>query len=312
MHPLSFAQRRLWFLDRLDGPNSAYNLPAAFRLSGELNTVALREALGDVVSRHEALRTVFPEVAGEPYQQILDVGSFDVGLDVQNVTEAELEERVGRAVQETFDLGTDIPLRASLFVVHPDECVLVLVMHHIACDGWSMGPLATDLLTAYEARCAGLAPSWAELQTQYVDYTLWQQDVLGDVDDPESACSRQLAYWTRALDGVPDVLELPTVRPRPAVASHQGDAVTFRCGPELHGRLTDLARETQSTLFMVVQAALSGLLTRLGAGTDIPIGSAIAGRTDEALDDLVGFFVNTLVLRTDTSGIRASVNSCGG
>ncbi|MFI5763594.1 amino acid adenylation domain-containing protein [Streptomyces sp. NPDC051563] len=299
---MSFAQRRLWFLDRLDGPNSAYNLPAAFRLSGTLNTVALREALGDVVSRHEALRTVFPEVAGEPYQQILDAGSVQVGLDVHNVTEAEVEERVGRAVQETFDLGTDIPFRASLFVVCPDECVLVLVMHHIACDGWSMGPLAQDLLAAYEARCAGLAPSWAALTTQYVDYTLWQQDVLGDADDPASNCSRQLAYWTRALDGVPDVLELPTVRPRPAVASHQGDAVTFRCGPELHGRLMDLARETQSTLFMVVQAALSGLLTRLGAGTDIPLGSAIAGRTDEALDDLVGFFVNTLVLRTDTSG----------
>ncbi|MEU9082791.1 amino acid adenylation domain-containing protein [Streptomyces sp. NPDC048357] len=302
MHPLSFAQRRLWFLDRLDGPNSAYNIPAAFRLSGGLNIVALREALGDVVSRHESLRTVFPEVAGEPYQRILDAGSVRVGLDVQDVTEAELEERVGRTVQETFDLGKDIPIRASLLVVRPDECVLVLVMHHIACDGWSMGPLAEDLLAAYEARCAGGAPSWDALTTQYVDYTLWQQDVLGDADDPDSACSRQLAHWTRALDGVPDVLELPTVRPRPAVASHQGDAVTFRCGPELHGRLMDLARETRSTLFMVVQAALSGLLTRLGAGTDIPIGSAVAGRTDEALDDLIGFFVNTLVLRTDTSG----------
>ncbi|MFI0980563.1 amino acid adenylation domain-containing protein [Streptomyces sp. NPDC021093] len=301
MHPLSFAQRRLWLLDRLNGPNSAYNLPAAFRLSGALDRVALREALGDVVSRHESLRTMFPEVAGEPYQQILDAGSVEVGFDVHHVTEAELEERVGEAVRETFDLGTEIPLRASLFVVRPDECVLVLVMHHIACDGWSMGPLAEDLLAAYEARRDGLAPSWAALPTQYVDYTLWQQDVLGDAEDPESVCFRELAYWTRALDGLPDTLELPTARPRPAVASHRGDAVAFRYGPELHGRLVDLARETQSTLFMVVQAALSGLLTRLGAGTDIPIGSAIAGRTDEALDDLVGFFVNTLVLRTDTS-----------
>ncbi|WP_158939165.1 amino acid adenylation domain-containing protein [Streptomyces sp. NRRL S-87] len=299
---MSFAQRRLWFLDRLDGPNPAYNIPAAFRLSGELDTVALREALGDVVSRHESLRTVFPEVAGEPYQRILEADAVRVALHVEDVAEAELEERVGRAVQETFDLETDVPLRASLFLVRPDEYVLVLVMHHIACDGWSMGPLAEDLLTAYEARRAGLAPSWDPLPAQYVDYTLWQSDVLGDADDPESTCSRQLAYWTRALDGVPDVLELPTVRPRPAEASHRGDAVTFRCGPELHGRLTDLAQETGSTLFMVVQAALAGLLTRLGAGTDVPIGSAVAGRTDEALDDLVGFFVNTLVLRTDTSG----------
>ncbi|WP_327708374.1 amino acid adenylation domain-containing protein [Streptomyces sp. NBC_00464] len=299
---MSFAQRRLWLLENLNGPSSAYNLPAAFRLSGALNVVALREALNDVVSRHESLRTAFPEVEGEPYQQVLETGSVQVTFDVHDVTETELEEHVARAVQRTFDLGTEIPLRASLFFVRPDDCVLVLVMHHIACDGWSMGPLAQDLLTAYEARCAGHTPSWEALPTQYVDYTLWQQDVLGDVDDPESVFARQLAYWTAALDGAPDVLELPTVRPRPAVASHRGDAVTFRCGPELRGRLFELARETQSTLFMVVQAALSGLLTRLGAGTDIPIGSAVAGRTDEALDDLVGFFVNTLVLRTDTSG----------
>ncbi|MFJ8822760.1 amino acid adenylation domain-containing protein [Streptomyces sp. NPDC102467] len=302
MHPLSFAQRRLWLLDGLNGPSSAYNLPAAFRLSGALNVVALREALNDVVCRHESLRTVFPEVDGEPYQQVLETGSVQIEFDVRSVAETELEEQVARAAQKAFDLGTEIPLRASLFVVQPDDCVLVLVMHHIACDGWSMGPLAQDLLTAYEARCAGHTPSWDALPTQYVDYTLWQQDVLGDAEDPESVCYRQLAHWTRTLDGAPDVLELPTVRPRPAVASHQGDAVTFQCGTKLRGRLMELARETQSTLFMVVQAALSGLLTRLGAGTDIPIGSAVAGRTDEALDDLVGFFVNTLVLRTDTSG----------
>ena len=179
---------------------------------------------------------------------------------------------------------------------------LLLLLHHIAGDGWSLGPLSRDLSALYRARCEGRAAALAPLAVQYADYTLWQQAVLGSEDEASSAIARQLAFWTDALKDLPDQIELPGDRPRPAVASHRGGAVPLQVGAELHRGLAALAREAGASLFMVLQAALAGLLTRLGAGHDIAIGSPIAGRTDAALDDLIGFFVNTLVLRTDTSG----------
>ena len=180
--------------------------------------------------------------------------------------------------------------------------MLLLLLHHIAGDGWSLAPLARDLGRFYAARCRGGAPDLAALPVQYADYTLWQHEVLGQEDDPQSAIARQLAFWTEALKGLPDQIDLPSDRPRPAVSSYRGDSVPLTLDPELHRGLLGLARESRASLFMVLQAALAALLTRLGSGSDIPIGSPIAGRTDSALDDLVGFFVNTLVLRTDTSG----------
>ena len=192
-------------------------------------------------------------------------------------------------------------MRAELFVLSQSEQVLLLVVHHIAADGWSLGPLGRDLARAYAARIQGAEPQWAALPIQYADYTLWQQQLLGNETDQESLLGGQIAFWTKALEGLPEQLELPTDRPRPAVASYRGETVPFEISPELHGRLLGLAREQQASLFMVLHAALAALLTRLGAGTDIAIGSPIAGRTDEALEELIGFFVNTLVLRTDTS-----------
>ena len=184
----------------------------------------------------------------------------------------------------------------------PQEHVLLLLLHHIAGDGWSLGPLSRDLSALYRARQEGRAAALAPLAVQYADYTLWQQAVLGSEDEASSAIARQLAFWTQTLKDLPDQIELPGDRPRPAVASHRGGAVPLHVGAELHRGLAVLAREAGASLFMVLQAAVAGLLTRLGAGSDIAIGSPIAGRTDAALDDLIGFFVNTLVLRTDTSG----------
>ncbi|MEU1024614.1 amino acid adenylation domain-containing protein, partial [Streptomyces sp. NPDC005904] len=195
-----------------------------------------------------------------------------------------------------------MPLKAWLFTVQGGAQVLVLVMHHIAGDGWSMNPLARDVSLAYAARVRSTAPDWEPLPVQYADYTLWQREVLGSEDDPDSEMARQIAYWKEALAQLPEELELPVDRPRPPRQSYRGGRVPFEIPADLHAGLAALARETRSSLFMVVQAAVATLLTRLGAGTDVPIGSPVAGRTDAAVEELVGFFVNTLVLRTDASG----------
>ena len=255
-----------------------------------------------MVARHESLRTLFPDTLGVPRQLILEACAVELRQEVASVTEEALAQALSAAARRGFDLSSELPLHAHLFRLGQDEHVLLLLLHHIAGDGWSMVPLWRDLAQAYASRRQGRAPVFSPLPVQYADYTLWQQVVLGRESDETSAIAQQLAFWTAALKELPDQIELPTDRSRPAVASYRGDSVALHIDASLHRGLLALARGRQASLFMVLQAGLAVLLTRLGAGSDIPIGSPIAGRTDSALDDLVGFFVNTLVLRTDTSG----------
>ncbi|MGW0763846.1 condensation domain-containing protein, partial [Streptomyces sp. NPDC002814] len=235
-----------------------------------------------------------------PYQQVLEVAEVD--LAVRDVPEDELPRVLREAARHHFDLAGEIPLRATLYAMGPDQWALLLVIHHVAADGWSMGPLARDLAQAYTDRHAGHRPTWTPLPVQYADYTLWQRQLLGDETDHDSALAGQLAYWRGQLAGLPEQVTLPPDRPRPQNASYAGEVSTFHLDADQHAALLALARENGATLFMVLQTALAAVLTRSGAGTDIPIGSPVAGRTDDALDDLIGFFVNTLVLRTDTTG----------
>ncbi|MBW4702076.1 non-ribosomal peptide synthetase [Micromonospora sp. RL09-050-HVF-A] len=299
--PVSYAQQRLWFLNQLEGPSATYNVPAALRLTGDLDDAVLAAALGDVVARHETLRTLFEEDTEGVHQRILPPAEFR--LSSRTVAPDDLDAALTRAARVGFDLGAEIPLRAHLFRVAADEHVLLLVMHHIAGDGgWSMPLLIKDLTVAYTARTAGAPPAWAALPVQYADYTLWQRDVLGEAEDTGSEMARQLDYWRTKLAGLPEELSLPVDRGRPLTATHRGATVAFTVPAALHARLDDLAREHRTSTFMVVQAALAVLLSRLGAGEDIPLGTPTAGRTDAALEGLIGFFVNTLVLRTDLSG----------
>ncbi|MEV0414696.1 amino acid adenylation domain-containing protein [Streptomyces sp. NPDC050448] len=303
MIPLSFAQRRLWFVDRFEGSSPTYNGAFALRLTGELNVGALESALHDVIDRHEVLRTVIVEDNdGIPHQEVLPSGQDKFDLPVVDVTQDERAATIDDVATQTFDLAVDVPIRATLVRTGAQDHTLVLVVHHIALDGESLGPLLRDLTTAYSARKEGTPPVWEPLPVQYADYTLWQQDVLGDESDPESLAARQLEYWREALADMAQPLALPTDRPRPKKTSSDGDLVQFPIEPELLAAVEKLATEQDITVSMVMHSALAVLLHHLGCGDDVPIGAPIAGRTDEELRDLVGFFVNTWVLRVDLSG----------
>lgn len=301
--PLSFAQRRLWFLNRLDHQSGAYNIPIVLTLKGRLEVGALEGALTDIVDRHETLRTIFPWSNGEPRQEILPPGAMPAKILAVQCDAGNLDRALQAETQRGFDITGELPVRTVLFQLAPDHHVLAITLHHVAADGWSLAPLARDLSEAYTARLNGAEAPSNQLPVQYADYTLWQREALGQEDDPSSPISRQLEFWARELKGSPEELQLPYDFPR---GTREGDLPASSIPLELDAGTTAglnaLARKQNASLFMVLQAALAALLTKSGAGEDIPLGTPVAGRTDTQLNELVGFFVNTLVLRTNTSG----------
>ncbi|QHN36337.1 amino acid adenylation domain-containing protein [Gordonia pseudamarae] len=293
--PLSFAQQRMWFINRFEPRSAVYNLPAVLRLTGELDVLALHQAILDVIERHEILRTSFPDDGGVPYQLIGEIGEAP-DRKVWEIVDSEAE--LWGDVTTGFDVGTEWPIRVRLLVAGPAEYLLAVVTHHIGADGESLLPLVADIVTAYAARAAGAAPSFAPMPVQFADFAIWQHKVLGAADDPASTVRRQLDYWTAQLAGLPEVLDLPADRPRPQVASHRGARIRFGIPAHVGARVEALAAGLGATPFMVVHAALAALLARLTATDDIAIATPIAGRGQAVLDPLVGMFVNTLVLRT--------------
>ncbi|WP_246600280.1 amino acid adenylation domain-containing protein [Skermania piniformis] len=296
--PAAPAQERLLLVDRLGETGTAYNYPLAFRVRGALDTAALHAALGDVVDRHEALRTVFVDSAGRYHQQVRPAGTRPP-LDVLECTEAGLDAAIATAIGYRFDLTGEIPIRATVLRLGPDDQVVVALLHHIVTDEWSDRPFVTDLNQAYRAHAAGAAGAGgvrAALPVQYADYTRWQRELLDRIG------AQQLDFWRTAIAGAPDEVALPTDRPRPSRPSGAGGLVRVELPPETTAALRVLAARRQVGALLLLHTAVAVLLHRLGAGDDIVLGTPVAGRAEAALDDLVGCFVNTVVLRADLTG----------
>ncbi|HEV2920390.1 MAG TPA: condensation domain-containing protein, partial [Actinomycetota bacterium] len=307
---LSFAQQRLWFLDQLVPANPFYNVASAYRLEGGLEVGCLERALTEVVARHEALRTTFPSEDGRPRQVVGP--AFEVALDVVDLValsdearDAELRRLVDEEAARPFDLATGPLLRLGLIRLDATDHVLLVTMHHIVSDGWSMGIFQRELSTLYDAFARGQESPLAALPIQYADFAVWQRRwLVGD------ALDAQLSYWREQLEGL-EPLELPTDRPRPVIPSYRGAVVPFELSQPVTEALLALGRREGTTLFMTLLAAFKAVLARYTGQDDIAVGSPIANRTRAETEDLIGFFVNTLVLRTDCSGDPSFVELLG-
>ncbi|MEG8178109.1 amino acid adenylation domain-containing protein [Nocardia terpenica] len=298
--PVSFAQQRLWFLDQLVPGNPFYNMPVSFRLRGSVDAGALDRAVRELMVRHEVFRTALVSVGGEPRQVVGEppVGSVLPVVDLSGAVDplARARESARAEGRRPFDLSVGPLLRSCLLRLADDDHVLLLTMHHIVSDGWSIGVLLRELNTLYQAFAAGEPSPLPPLPVQYADFAVWQRDWLsGPVLD------EQLGYWRDRLDGLAP-LELPLDRPRPAVASFDGGAHSFSLSAELSEGLRALSRRYQVSLFMTLMAAFQALLSRYGGNADFAVGVPIAGRVRPELEQLIGFFVNTLVMRADCAG----------
>ncbi len=298
--PLSFAQQRLWFSDQLEPGNPAYNIPAAFRLTGRLDITALERAFTEITRRHEILRTRFAIVNGQPVQMISpsEATSFRfIDLSEEAERDAEVQRWATTEAQQRFDLSSGPLLRVVLLRLGEEDHVLLFTLHHIISDGWSMGVIVREVTTLYDAYCKGRPSPLPELIIQYADYAVWQRQWLQG-----SVLETQLAYWKSRLGSKLAALELPTDRPRPAVRTNAGATQHFTLPTELSNALQELSSRHGVTLFITLLAAFQSLLWRYTGQDDIVVGSPISGRNRVETESLIGFFINTLVLRTDFSG----------
>ncbi len=300
--PLSYAQQRLWFLDRLIPDSALYNIPTALHIKGELDVEAWEKSLQAIIQRHESLRTTFSEVDGQGVQIIHPELDWHLKVvDLRSLEEADRAAEVQRLVEEDmnepFNLTEGPLMRATLIQVEQQSYVFLLNLHHIVSDGWSTGVLIDELVVCYEAFRRGETPALPELSVQYADYAVWQRKWLdGEV------LEKQLNYWREKLQGSEPLLPLPTDRPRPAEQQYEGAIYTTHLSGELLEQLKSLSREEGATLFMTLLAAFQGLLSRYTGKEDIPVGTPVAGRNRRETEELIGFFVNTLVMRGDLSG----------
>ncbi|HZN07516.1 MAG TPA: amino acid adenylation domain-containing protein, partial [Pyrinomonadaceae bacterium] len=300
--PLSFAQQRLWFLDQLNPNSAAYNIPAVLRLKGPISIGALNQTLGEIIRRHESLRTTFKMVNGQPVQvinepRIVNLAAIDLSALDEQERAAQTEHLIRQHIQQPFDLSSDLMLRPGLLRLREDEHILFMTMHHIVSDGWSTSILMREMATLYAGYLAGEEPPLTELPIQYVDFANWQREWLqGEV------LEKQLAYWQKQLAGAPPTINLPTDRPRPSFQTFESDAITFELSESLSKALKALSQQEGVTLFMTLIAAYNTLLYRYTAQEDILVGTGIANRNRTEIEGLIGFFVNMLVMRTDLSG----------
>jgi hypothetical protein len=300
--PLSYTQQRLWLLHRLDPEGSAYNIAGAVRLRGRLDAAALGRTLGEVVRRHEALRTTFAVEAGGVVQRVGEARPWALPLvDLSDLPadgrEAAARSRVEEQARAPFDLARGPVLRTLLLRLDADDHVMALVTHHVVSDAWSMGVLVREVAALYAAYVEGEESPLAEPPVQYADFAAWEQDWLRG-----PAVAEQLAYWRHQLAGSPPPLELPTDRPRPAARSARGATETFTLPADTADALRDLARSEGATLFMVLLAGFKALLYRYTGQADVSVGSPVAGRSRAETEGLIGCFINTLVMRTRLSG----------
>ncbi|MFI6274486.1 amino acid adenylation domain-containing protein [Streptomyces sp. NPDC050988] len=300
--PVSYGQQALWLIDQLGGPGGRYVVPVVLRLGSGLDPDVLITAVRDVVSRHEALRTLLVEQDGTLCQVVIPANEAADRLsllveDVTGVDAAGVDARVGAVVQAGFDLAVDIPIRVALLRAGADDWVFVAAVHHHAVDEWSFPSLLSDLSTAYQARAAGQEPGWTPLRAQYADYAIWQRDVLGEASDSRSLLSRHLAYWRDELADAPEESTITLDRARPVAPTHRGADLRFTIDPQVVTDLRRVAAEQGVSMFMALQSATALTVSALGAGADVVIGSPVGGRTEDGLEDLVGYFVNTLPIR---------------